>query len=57
MVMMKKKVMVLSLVLLFIISLSHMEGVESQVDCYDACNTGCVGLSSKYIFASISFNL
>ncbi|KAG5525932.1 hypothetical protein RHGRI_032286 [Rhododendron griersonianum] len=30
MVMMKKKIMVLSLVLLFIISLSHMEGVESQ---------------------------
>ncbi|KAI8532215.1 hypothetical protein RHMOL_Rhmol11G0195700 [Rhododendron molle] len=57
--MMKKKIMVLSLVLLFIISLSHMEGVESQgIDCYDGCNTGCVGLSRKYTLSSIlSFNL
>ncbi|CAL5377798.1 unnamed protein product [Camellia sinensis] len=42
----KKKMMVLCLVV-FLISSSFMDGVESQVDCYDACSTGCVQRDSR----------
>ncbi|OMO92060.1 hypothetical protein COLO4_17908 [Corchorus olitorius] len=34
-------------VLIFCIFTSQMENAESQVDCYDACSTGCVQSNTR----------
>ncbi|XVF68089.1 hypothetical protein PTKIN_Ptkin10aG0175200 [Pterospermum kingtungense] len=43
--MMMKKMIVA--VLIFCIITSQMETVEPQVDCYDACSTGCVQSNTR----------
>lgn len=35
-------------VLIFCVLSSQMENVAPQVDCYDACSTGCVQSNSKF---------
>ncbi|KAB2036057.1 hypothetical protein ERO13_D04G171400v2 [Gossypium hirsutum] len=41
-----KKMMIIA-VLIFCVLSSQMENVAPQVDCYDACSTGCVQSNTR----------
>ncbi|MBA0877860.1 hypothetical protein Goshw_026125 [Gossypium schwendimanii] len=50
-----KKMMIIA-VLIFCVLSSQMENVAPQVDCYDACSTGCVQSNSKFKKRRTFFN-